>query len=109
MKKWLSIVALAVMSLVLAACGSDAGANSDDGGKTEEITIGYFPNINHVAGMVAETKDLYSETLPDGTKVKYQYFPDGSSFMTAIETGDIQGGACRTWPSDEPLYKWSGN
>ncbi|MYL51023.1 aliphatic sulfonate ABC transporter substrate-binding protein [Halobacillus litoralis] len=99
MKKWLSIIALAVMSLVLAACGSDAGANSDDGGSTEEITIGYFPNINHVAGMVAETKDLYSETLPDGTKVNYQYFPDGSSFMTAIETGDIQGGLVGPGPA----------
>ncbi|MBX0359131.1 aliphatic sulfonate ABC transporter substrate-binding protein [Halobacillus sp. Nhm2S1] len=99
MKKWLTIVALAVMSLVLAACGSDAGANSDDSGSTEEITIGYFPNINHVAGMVAETKDMYSETLPDGTKVNYQYFPDGSSFMTAIETGDIQGGLVGPGPA----------
>ncbi|REJ08607.1 aliphatic sulfonate ABC transporter substrate-binding protein [Halobacillus trueperi] len=99
MKKWLSIIALTVMSLVLAACGSDAGANSDEGGSKEEITIGYFPNINHVAGMVAETKDLYSETLPDGTKVNYQYFPDGSSFMTAIETGDIQGGLVGPGPA----------
>ncbi|GEN55405.1 aliphatic sulfonate ABC transporter substrate-binding protein [Halobacillus faecis] len=99
MKKWLTIVALTVMSLVLAACGSDAGANSDDSGSTEEITIGYFPNINHVAGMVAETKDMYSETLPDGTKVNYQYFPDGSSFMTAIETGDIQGGLVGPGPA----------
>ncbi|SDP37080.1 aliphatic sulfonate ABC transporter substrate-binding protein [Halobacillus aidingensis] len=100
MKKWLSIVALTVMSLVLAACVSDdAGANSEDGGSTEEITIGYFPNINHVAGMVAETKDLYAETLPDGTKVNYQYFPDGSSFMTAIETGDIQGGLVGPGPA----------
>lgn len=99
MKKWLSIVFLAVMSLVLAACGSDAGANADNDDSTEEITIGYFPNINHVAGMVAETKDLYSETLPDGTKVKYQYFPDGSSFMTAIETGEIQGGLVGPGPA----------
>ena len=49
--------------------------------------------------MVAEEKDLYSETLPDGTKVNYQYFPDGSSFMTAIETGDIQGGLVGPGPA----------
>ncbi|QAS51864.1 aliphatic sulfonate ABC transporter substrate-binding protein [Halobacillus litoralis] len=98
MKKWLSIVTLALLSLVLAACGSDAGANSD-GENTDEITIGYFPNINHVAGMVAEKQDLYSETLPDGTKVNYQYFPDGSSFMTAVETGDIQGGLVGPGPA----------
>ncbi|CDQ20391.1 NitT/TauT family transport system substrate-binding protein [Halobacillus karajensis] len=99
MKKWLSIAVIAILSVVLAACGSDAGANGGDGNKNNEITIGYFPNINHVAGMVAETKDLYSETLPDGTKVNYQYFPDGSSFMTAIETGDIQGGLVGPGPA----------
>ncbi|WP_226585102.1 aliphatic sulfonate ABC transporter substrate-binding protein [Halobacillus litoralis] len=98
MKKWLFILFVVSLSGLLAACGSDAGADSNSNSE-DEITIGYFPNINHVAGMVAETKDLYSETLPDGTEVKYQYFPDGSSFMTAIETGDIQGGLVGPGPA----------
>ncbi|WP_079479365.1 ABC transporter substrate-binding protein [Halobacillus salinus] len=93
-KLWLALGILAVT--VLAACGSNKGGAEEAG---DEITIGYFPNINHVAGMVAEEKDLYSETLPDGTKVNYQYFPDGSSFMTAIETGDIQGGLVGPGPA----------
>ncbi|UOR11676.1 ABC transporter substrate-binding protein [Halobacillus amylolyticus] len=97
MKKFLSIFVLITMSLVLAACGSSEQEASGDGSK--EITIGYFPNINHVAGMVAEEQDLYSETLPDGTKVNYKYFPDGSAFMTAVETGEVQGGLVGPGPA----------
>ncbi|MCA0983452.1 ABC transporter substrate-binding protein [Halobacillus yeomjeoni] len=95
-KVWVLFVFLVSVGF-LAACGSDTDATGE--GEAQEITIGYFPNINHVAGMVAEEKDLYSETLPDGTTVNYQYFPDGSSFMTAIETGDIQGGLVGPGPA----------
>ncbi|MGI8314970.1 ABC transporter substrate-binding protein [Halobacillus mangrovi] len=98
MKKIFYGMVILAMSLFLSACGESAGAGSNGEG-AKEITIGYFPNINHVAGMVAEEKDLYTETLPDGTKVNYQYFPDGSSFMTAIETGDIQGGLVGPGPA----------
>jgi len=100
MKKLFSVFTLLTLSLILAACGGgESSSASGDGEGNKEITIGYFPNINHVAGMVAEEKDLYSETLPDGTKVNYQYFPDGSAFMTALETGDIQGGLVGPGPA----------
>ncbi|ASK62481.1 ABC transporter substrate-binding protein [Virgibacillus phasianinus] len=98
MKKLFALLIFAALSLLLAACGnSDEQAAGNDGSK--EITIGYFPNINHVAGMVAEEKDMYSETLPEGTKVNYKYFPDGSAFMTAIETGEIEGGLVGPGPA----------
>ncbi|WP_163526874.1 ABC transporter substrate-binding protein [Halobacillus ihumii] len=97
MKKLLSLISLVTLSLLLAACGSSEEEASGDGSK--EITIGYFPNINHVAGMVAEEKELYSETLPDGTTVNYKYFPDGSAFMTAVETGEVQGGLVGPGPA----------
>lgn len=97
MKKFLLLMTFITLSFLLAACGNGEGNASADGSK--EITIGYFPNINHVAGMVAESKELYSKTLPDGTEVNYQYFPDGSAFMTAIETGDIEGGLVGPGPA----------
>ncbi|SEQ00582.1 ABC transporter substrate-binding protein [Piscibacillus halophilus] len=94
MKKIITLAMVLLLGAFLAACGS---TNADKG--SEEVTIGYFPNINHVAGMVAEEKDLYTETLPDGTEVNYQYFPDGSAFMTALETGDIQAGIVGPGPA----------
>ncbi|RKQ35688.1 ABC transporter substrate-binding protein [Oceanobacillus halophilus] len=98
MRKFLLLGVIA-LSLVLAACGSGEEESSAEGSIPDEVTIGYFPNINHVAGMVAEEKDLYSETFPDGTTVNYQYFPDGSSFMTALAAGEIEGGLVGPGPA----------
>ncbi|WP_219914672.1 aliphatic sulfonate ABC transporter substrate-binding protein [Thalassobacillus sp. CUG 92003] len=91
------LISVLSLSLLLTACGGDSETQGDGG--NDEIVIGYFPNINHVAGMVAEEKEMYEETLPDGTEVNYKYFPDGSAFMTAIETGDIQGGLVGPGPA----------
>lgn len=98
MKKMILLAMAVLFGGLIAACGS-SNANSEGGDSAEEVTIGYFPNINHVAGMVAEEKDLYSEELPDGTTVNYQYFPDGSAFMTALETGDIEAGIVGPGPA----------
>nr|WP_289037667.1 aliphatic sulfonate ABC transporter substrate-binding protein [uncultured Allobacillus sp.] len=96
MKKIILFAMVVLLGAFMAACGS---SNAEEGSNNEEVTIGYFPNINHVAGMVAEEKELYSESLPDGTTVNYQYFPDGSAFMTALETGDIEAGIVGPGPA----------
>ncbi|WP_411953617.1 ABC transporter substrate-binding protein [Alkalibacillus sp. S2W] len=95
MKKIVFYSLILLVGALLTACGG----SSAEGSESEEITIGYFPNINHVAGMVAEEQELYSETLPDGTEVNYKYFPDGSAFMTAVETGEIEGGLVGPGPA----------
>ncbi|WP_347861322.1 aliphatic sulfonate ABC transporter substrate-binding protein [Salimicrobium sp. PL1-032A] len=102
MKKFVYLAVLGSLLMVLSACGSsesDASGDEEGSDGKDEITIGYFPNINHVAGMVAEEKEMYSEELPDGTTVNYQYFPDGSAFMTAVETGEIEGGIVGPGPA----------
>ncbi|MFG6147999.1 aliphatic sulfonate ABC transporter substrate-binding protein [Halobacillus sp. B23F22_1] len=98
MKKIISIFSLVVLAGILAACGSESGSSSGSS-SDDSVTIGYFPNIDHAAGMVAEEKGFYEDTLPDGTEVNYQYFPDGSAFMTAIETGEIEGGIVGPGPA----------
>lgn len=99
MKKVILLLLLALSVSALAACGSDHTAASNKDSVPDEVVIGYFPNINHVAGMVAEKKELYKKHLPEGTKVSFKYFPDGSAFMTAIETGAIQGGLVGPGPA----------
>lgn len=97
MKKNFLLALVLLAGSILTACGSDQATKG--GGIPEKVVIGYFPNINHVAGMVAEEKQLYKQTLPDGTEVSYKYFPDGSAFMTALETGEIQGGLVGPGPA----------
>ncbi|WP_254901212.1 aliphatic sulfonate ABC transporter substrate-binding protein [Tuberibacillus sp. Marseille-P3662] len=101
-RKILSLMFILVFGSVLAGCGSSEDSSNSEGssGSTpDEVVIGYFPNINHVAGMVAEKKEMYKQALPDGTKVSFKYFPDGSAFMTALETGEIQGGLVGPGPA----------
>ncbi|WP_198951636.1 aliphatic sulfonate ABC transporter substrate-binding protein [Salimicrobium humidisoli] len=99
MKKIIYMTAVGFLLIVLSACGSSESEAGGEEKEADEITVGYFPNINHAAGMVAEEKEMYQEQLPDGTKVNYQYFPDGSAFMTAVETGEIEGGIVGPGPA----------
>lgn len=93
-KTTLGLLAL-ILSLgtLLAACSAD-GAQ----GKTK-ITLGYFPNMNHAATMVAIEKNYYQDILGDEVEVEFLTFPDGGKFMTALQSGDIQGGIVGPGPA----------
>ncbi|MGY0691968.1 ABC transporter substrate-binding protein [Virgibacillus sp. FSP13] len=98
MKK--SIVFLFVsFLLILGACGNDSQASSDDGSKKEKIVIGYFPNLNHAPAMIAKEKEMYEKHLGEDVEVEYRTFPDGSTFMKALATGEIQGGLVGPGPA----------
>lgn len=94
MKKIISSIALIALIGILSACGSDSA--KDD---SSTVTIGYFPNLDHVPAMVAKEKELYEKNLPEGTTVEYVTFADGSDFMTALKTGDIDGGLVGPGPA----------
>ncbi|RYG73754.1 aliphatic sulfonate ABC transporter substrate-binding protein [Lentibacillus lipolyticus] len=83
--------------LILAACGG--GSEASGNGEKETVTIGYFPNLNHAPAMVAKQKEMYQDHLGDSVNVKYQTFPDGSTFMKALASGDIQGGLVGPGPA----------
>ncbi|MCT2537882.1 ABC transporter substrate-binding protein [Aquibacillus koreensis] len=97
MKKGLLFFAmLLTAALVLAGCGSSSSSSASG---TSEITIGYFPNINHVPAMVAKSEGYYQEQLGDDVTINYKTFPDGSSFMDALKTGEIQAGLVGPGPA----------
>lgn len=96
MKKKSLLLSVAFMLFigVLAGCGSNA-AN----GEKDKVVIGYFPNINHVPAMIAKEKGYFQEQLGDGTTVEYKTFADGSAFMTALKTGEIDAGLVGPGPA----------
>jgi NitT/TauT family transport system substrate-binding protein len=85
-------VALTVLG-ALTACGTYKGASD------KKIIIGYFPNINHVPAMIAKEQGLFQKHLGDGTVIEYKTFPDGSSFMLALKTGEIHAGLVGPGPA----------
>lgn len=88
---------LASAMLILAGCGQSNSAGQSEG--KQKVVIGYFPNLNHSAAMVAKAKGMYEEKLGDNVEVEYMTFPDGSSFMTALATGEIHGGIVGPGPA----------
>lgn len=94
-KTTLGLLAL-ILSLgtLLAACSAE-GAQ----GKKNKITLGYFPNMNHAATMVAIEKGFYEDILGDDVEVEFMTFPDGGKFMTALQSGSIQGGIVGPGPA----------
>lgn len=97
MKKSLLGLLTIVFFSVLVACGTSSTTNSGDGERT--ITLGYFPNINHVPAMVAKSEGFYQEHLGDSINIEYKTFPDGASFMTALKTGEIEAGLVGPGPA----------
>ncbi|MCM3160841.1 aliphatic sulfonate ABC transporter substrate-binding protein [Metabacillus litoralis] len=93
MRKGLLFALISILLVgVLAACGTGESSNTSGSGSTEEVVIGYFPNIDHVPAMISREKGYYEEALGENVKVTYKTFPDGAAFMTALKTGEIQAG-----------------
>ncbi|MBU8905475.1 aliphatic sulfonate ABC transporter substrate-binding protein [Desertibacillus haloalkaliphilus] len=71
----------------LAACGTD----SSSGGAPDEVTIGYFPNLDHAAGIVGVEKGFFQDELGDVT-AESVHFPNGNDFINALDAGTIDIG-----------------
>lgn len=85
MKKRVVLLLLA-MSLLLAACSSAASE-----AETSVINIGYFPNLSHGPAMIGVENGYYEEAF-NNMDVNLQHFPNGSVFMDALSTGQIDVG-----------------
>lgn len=92
----LFVASIFIIGGVLAGC---AGNETSGSATPEKVVIGYFPNINHAAGMIAESKEIYKDVLGEDMEVEYRKFPDGSAFMTALKTGDIHAGLVGPGPA----------
>ncbi|GIO22790.1 aliphatic sulfonate ABC transporter substrate-binding protein [Oceanobacillus sp. J11TS1] len=88
MKKIGTLFTIGLLTLVLAACGSDSGSNEGD---LEEVNIGYFPNLDHAAGIVGKELNFFQDELGD-VKAEFQNFPNGNDFIDALDTGLVDIG-----------------
>ncbi|WP_444685398.1 aliphatic sulfonate ABC transporter substrate-binding protein [Alkalicoccus luteus] len=87
MKKW-GLLAAGV--LLLTACGTDEDDSAGAAGGTDAVEIGYFPNLDHAAGIVGKEKGYFEEEID--ADVDYLNFPNGNDFIEALDTGVIDLG-----------------
>ncbi|MBU9713434.1 aliphatic sulfonate ABC transporter substrate-binding protein [Bacillus tamaricis] len=72
--------------------GSQTSTEGDTGGeKTGDVTIGYFPNLDHAAAIVGKEKGYFEEELVN-YNVDFTHFPNGNDFIDALDAGNIDLG-----------------
>ncbi|RUL51572.1 MULTISPECIES: aliphatic sulfonate ABC transporter substrate-binding protein [Lysinibacillus] len=105
--KFLLVALLTLVIGVLAACGnsekeSESSAEKDS---ATEVRIGYFPNMTHIASIVALEKGFYQEQLGEGITIETKTFSDGSAFMEAMSTNAIDLGTVGPTPALNTFVK----
>ncbi len=79
------ILTALVASVGLAACGSDSSAA---GGAPASVRVGYFPNVTHATGIVADKEGFFAKHL-GATKLEVKTFNAGPAAMEALKSGAI--------------------
>jgi len=87
LKKILAGVLIFTLSLAFIGCSK----TEEVGVEAEKVTLGYFPNISHAPAMVGVEKGFYRDELGD-IELNTMNFPNGSLFMDALSTGQIDIG-----------------
>ncbi len=85
-KRTTSIILIAFIALSVFTI-QNVKANSE----ISEINIGYFPNITHAPAIVGISENIFTDIL-SGIKINTRIFPNGSLFMDALNTGQIDLG-----------------
>lgn len=94
-KKSLLLTIISVLLLgILAACGN--GKESADSNK--EVRIGYFPNLTHIASIVALEKGYFDEAFGEDVKITTKTVSNGGLFMEAMVTKAIDVGTVGPGP-----------
>lgn len=84
-----SLILLLLVLGLLVGC-----ANNDD----SEVTIGYFPNLTHIATIVALENDYFAEEFDDDITIETKTFTNGGLFMEAMQTNEIDVGTVGPGP-----------
>ena len=100
--KFLLFALVAIITTALTACGGDDNNSATEGGEKDsakEVRIGYFPNMTHIATIIALEKGFYEEQLGGDIDITTRTFNDGSSFMEGMSTDAIDLGTVGPTPA----------
>lgn len=85
---------------ILSACAqsSNEGEGKGDGGEVKTVKIGYFPNLTHIATIVALEKGYFEEAFGKDIKIETKTVANGGLFMEAMATKAIDVGTVGPGP-----------
>ncbi|MGM9929516.1 MAG: ABC transporter substrate-binding protein [Bacillus sp. (in: firmicutes)] len=91
------LVLLLSIGMIIAGCSNSEEATSE-GGEASKVRLGYFPNLTHISTIVGLEKGFFQEELGEDIEIVTQTFPDGSAFMEAMSTNNIDVGTVGPTP-----------
>ncbi|MFZ1361911.1 MAG: ABC transporter substrate-binding protein [Candidatus Nanopelagicales bacterium] len=104
-KRFLAVaVACAAAAFGLAACSSGSNAS----GSSNELRLGYFPNITHALPLLGVSNGEYQKALGD-TKLTTQTFNAGPSAVEAVLSGAIDASYIGPNPAINAYAKSNGS
>lgn len=92
--------AIGVLLIIFAVIGILAGCGKKDASEIDpnEVKIGYFPNLTHIATIIALEKNYFAEEFGEGIKITTKTVSNGGLFMEAMATGSIDIGTVGPGP-----------
>jgi NitT/TauT family transport system substrate-binding protein len=85
---------------LLSGCGTadDGGENNNNAGGEQTVRIGYFPNLTHIATIIALEKGYFKEEFGEKVKIETKTVSNGGLFMEAMATKAIDVGTVGPGP-----------
>jgi NitT/TauT family transport system substrate-binding protein len=97
MKK--SILYLFITALFIGVfSGCAQSSNESEGGEVKTVKIGYFPNLTHIATIVALEKGYFEEAFGKDVSIETKTVANGGLFMEALATKAIDVGTVGPGP-----------
>ena len=97
LKKSLLYLIMTVLFIgILSGCAQ--GSNEEGSGDPKTVKIGYFPNLTHIATIVALEKGYFEEEFGKDVKIETKTVANGGLFMEAMATKAIDVGTVGPGP-----------
>lgn len=84
------VAAVIVVGAMLTGCSAPASAGPASSGGAQRVNIGYFPNVTHAPGLIADAEGLLSKRLGEaGAGAVVKAFNAGPDVIQAILSGSL--------------------
>jgi NitT/TauT family transport system substrate-binding protein len=93
-----SMLYLFITLLLIGLLSGCAQSSNEGGEEAKTVKIGYFPNLTHIATIVALEKGYFEEAFGKDVKIETKTVPNGGLFMEAMATKAIDVGTVGPGP-----------